>query len=156
MRYWLAFVTLKIPVVGELVLLKELVRFSQTLGSLLSGGVPLEKSLNLVSKCSGSECIAKDIWKFGREVSQGKNLSSVLKKSFLGKSVMVMMVEIGEENGQLDDALIRASRVYESEMTEKVKTLSTILEPILILGVGLAVGFLVFSVMLPIIDIEML
>lgn len=149
-----AFV-LKLPGVGRIILNREIVRFSHTLASLVSGGVPLMRGLWFASRCAGNAAIVEEISAFGQRVGEGASLSQVLSESRLGESVLVMMVQVGEEMGQLAQSLEKACHVYERELREKMKVITTVLEPMLIVILGLVVGFIVFSMMLPIMELDL-
>ena len=104
---------------------------------------------------SQQESAAGNPYKMDGDIGEGASLSAVLAESRIGESVLMMMVQVGEEQGDLAQALSKACRVYERELREKIKVLTTVLEPVLIIGLGLVVGFIVFSMMLPIIEIDL-
>ncbi|MDX2472969.1 MAG: type II secretion system F family protein [Candidatus Krumholzibacteria bacterium] len=150
-----ATAVLKTPVVGRIVLNREIVRFAHTLASLVSGGVPLMRGLWFVSRCSGNAAIVEEISDFGNRVGEGASLSQVISESRLGESVLVMMIQVGEEMGDLAQSLEKACHVYERELRDKMKVITTVLEPMLIVFLGLVVGFIVFSMMLPIMELDL-
>jgi len=150
-----SLVVLKIPVVGQIILNREIVRFAHTLASLVSGGVPLMRGLWFASRCSGNAAIVEELGGFGQRVGEGASLSTVLSESRMGDSVLVMMIQVGEEMGELSQSLEKACRVYERELREKMKVITTVLEPMMIVFLGLVVGFIVFSMMLPIMELDL-
>lgn len=154
-RLLVALAVLKTPFVGRVILNREIVRFAHTLASLVGGGVPLMRGLWFASRCSGNAAVVAELAGFGQRVGEGSSLSAVIGESRLGDSVLVMMVQVGEEMGELAQSLEKACRVYERELREKMKVVTTILEPMLIVFLGLMVGFIVFSMMLPIMELDL-
>ncbi len=154
-RLLVSLAILNIPVVGRIILNREIVRFAHTLASLVGGGVPLMRGLWFASRCSGNAAVEAELAEFGQRVGEGASLSEVINESRLGDSVLVMMIQVGEEMGELADSLEKACRVYERELREKMKVITTVLEPMLIVFLGLVVGFIVFSMMLPIMELDL-
>ena len=146
---------MKLPFVGRIILNREIVRFVYTLASLVGGGVPLMRSLWFASKSSGNAAFAAELEGFGPLVGGGASLSSVIGGSLIGESILVMMVQVGEEQGELAQSLGKAGRVYERELQDRMKVITTVLEPLLIVFLGLVVGFIVFSMMLPIMELNL-
>jgi type II secretory pathway component PulF len=146
---------LRIPFIGRLILNREIVRFAHTLASLVGGGVPLMRGLWFAARSSGNAAIVDELSGFGQRVGEGASLSTVLSESRIGDNVLVMMVQVGEEMGQLPESLRKATRVYERDLREKIKVVTTVLEPMLIVTLGLIVGFIVFSMMLPIMELDL-
>jgi general secretion pathway protein F len=154
-RRVLAQALLRLPLVGRIVLGREVVRFAHTLASLVGGGVPLMRALWFAARSAGNPLIGEELRGFGRRVGEGASLSAVLAASRLGDDALVVMVQVGEEMGRLPDALAKACRVYERELRDRMKVVTTLLEPMLIVAIGLVVGFIVFSMMLPIMELDL-
>ena len=154
-RRLLAAALLRLPVIGRIVLGREIVRFTHTLASLVGGGVPLMRALWFAARGAGNPVIGEEVRGFGRRVGEGASLSGVLERSRLGDDALLVMVQVGEEMGQLPESLTKASRVYERELRDRMKVVTTLLEPLLIVGIGLVVGFIVFSMMLPIMELDL-
>lgn len=152
---WVARTALAVPVVGRTLRHREIVRFAYTLASLVGGGVPLMRALWFSSRSSANPIIAEEIRDLGRAVGEGSSLSAAIAGGRLGDPVLVMMLEVGEQMGRLPDALEKASRVYERELRDTMGTITTLLEPLLIVAIGLIVGFIVFSMMLPIMELDL-
>lgn len=150
-----SLLVLKTPFIGRIILNREIVRFAHTLASLVGGGVPLMRGLWFAAKSSGNAVIVAELEGFGQQVGEGASLSQVIAESRIGDNVLVMMVQVGEEMGQLAESLEKACRVYERELREKMKVITTVLEPLMIVTLGLIVGFIVFSMMLPIMEIDL-
>lgn len=150
-----SLLVLKTPFIGRIILNREIVRFAHTLASLVGGGVPLMRGLWFAAKSSGNSVIVSELEGFGQQVGEGASLSQVISDSRIGDNVLVMMVQVGEEMGQLAESLEKACRVYERDLREKMKVITTVLEPMMIVTLGLIVGFIVFSMMLPIMEIDL-
>ena len=146
---------LRTPVLGQVVRNREIVRFAHTLASLVGGGVPLVRGLWFASRSATNPVVRDELRSFGQRVGEGASLSAALASSRLGDATLVMMVEVGEQMGSLPDALEKACRVYERELRDTMGTITTLLEPLLIVAIGLVVGFIVFSMMLPIMELEL-
>lgn len=146
---------LRLPFLGRISRNREIVRFVHTLASLVNGGVPLMRSLWFTSKSSGNAAFAAQFAEFGTQVGGGARLSSVISESLIADSVLVMLVQVGEEQGELARSLEKAGRIYERELRERMKIVTTVLEPLLIVFLGLVVGFIVFSMMLPIMELNL-
>ena len=155
----LAFDRLKLtlPLVGELVREMSLARFSLTLGSLLSSGVPVLQAMDATRDVSGNSHIALILDDLKKEVKEGKSLSqSLAAYESLFPSLVVGMVGTGEETGNLPEMLNNIGKYFSQEADVKIKTLTTMLEPAIILIMGLMVGFIIISMLLPIFQMTMM
>ena len=141
---------LKLPIFGELVIKIIVARFCSTLGTLLRGGVPLVQALDVVKKASGNMIIAKGIAKAQQSVEMGEGLSRTLEQQGAFPIMVTRMMAVGEATGNLDLMLDKAAEYYEQEVDVTISKLSSILEPLLIVGLGIVIGFIILSVMLPI------
>lgn len=145
---------IKIPLLGNMIVKKEIANFSRTLGSLLHNGVSILPALEIVHDVLGNRVIADEVAKIPQNVTQGEGVAAPLKKSKVFPPVVVNMMAIGEETGRLDDVLMKIARSYDMEVDRAVKTLTSLIEPIIILGMGLVVGFIVIAMLLPIFSID--
>jgi type II secretion system protein F len=145
---------LKIPVVGDMVLKREIANFARTLGALLHNGVSILPALDIVHDVLGNKVVADEVGTIPANVTQGEGVANPLRKSKIFPPVVVNMIAIGEETGRLDDVLLKIARSYEMEVERAVKTLTSLIEPIIILAMGLVVGFIVISMLLPIFSID--
>lgn len=148
-------VRLKIPVFGRLLKDTEFERFTRTLSALLKNSVPMLHALKISIGTISNEAIKADLGNVCNEVSAGSSFAEALRKSQYVAHYMVTMVIIGEEGGILDKTLLRVAQGYESMNDRLVKRLSSLLEPVMILVMGLLVGFIVVSMLLPIFQISM-
>jgi type IV pilus assembly protein PilC len=140
---------LKLPVFGMLIRKVAISRFCRTLGTLLQSGVPIMQALEIVGKASGNEVIAETVNKVRESVREGESIAVPLQLSGLFPPLVTQMVAVGEETGNLDGMLSKISDFYDTEVEYMLASLTSLLEPILILVMGFIVGFIVVSVFLP-------
>ena len=143
-------IKLDIPIIGKLFQYLYITRFAGNLVVLLSGGVSIVQSLVTVSEVVNNDFYKKIILRCAEEVKTGGNISTVLAYSDYVPSIMAKMVAIGEKTGKVTESLESVSSFYEQEMDDMVKNLSVLIEPILIVGLGIGVAILAFSILLPI------
>ncbi len=141
---------LKIPIFGDLFLRVSLARFSRSLATLLQGGVSIIAALDIVGRTTGNKILEEYIKKIRDGVIGGELLGNEMRKYKLFPAMMVRMVTVGEETGRTDDMLERVSKFYRDEVDVTLNILSSILEPILIIGLGIIVGTVVLAIYLPI------
>lgn len=151
-REW-EIIQLEIPVIGQLLQNLYIARFADNLSILLRGGIPLVKSLVIVSNVVGNSVYQAVIFRAADEVKRGGKLSTAFRRDPAIPPVVVQMLEVGEESGQLSEILGSAAHFYKQEADNMAKTLSTLIEPIMIIILGIGVGILVFSVLIPIYSI---
>jgi len=140
---------LNIPVFGLLNKKVAISRFCRTLGTLLSSGVPIMQALEIVGKASGNEIIAMTVGKIRESIREGESIASPLGASGMFPPMVTQMVAVGEETGNLDAMLSKISDFYDTEVEYLLASLTSMLEPIMIVGMGGIVGFIVISVFLP-------
>lgn len=153
-RRFIDNMVIRIPVLGQMILKKEVANFCRTLGSLLHNGVSILPALDIVHGVLGNAVVADEVAKIPQNVTQGEGVAAPLKKSKVFPPVVVNMMAIGEETGRLDQVLIKIARSYDVEVDRATKTLTSLIEPIIILAMGLVVGFIVISMLLPIFMID--
>ncbi len=144
---------LKLPVFGMLIRKVAISRFCRTLGTLLQSGVPIMQALEIVGKASGNEVVAETVIKVRESVREGESIAVPLQLSGLFPPLVTQMVAVGEETGNLDGMLSKISDFYDTEVEYMLASLTSLLEPILILAMGFIVGFIVISVFLPLYQI---
>lgn len=140
---------LNVPVFGLLNKKVAISRFCRTLGTLLSSGVPIMQALEIVGKASGNEVIAGTVNKIRESIREGESIASPLGASGMFPPMVTQMVAVGEETGNLDAMLSKISDFYDTEVEYLLSSLTSMLEPIMIVGMGAVVGFIVISVFLP-------
>jgi type IV pilus assembly protein PilC len=141
---------LKLPLFGKLLGKVAISRVTRTLATLISGGVPMLESLKITSSTAGNVLIEKEILDTRRLVSEGKTLHDSLKEAGKFPLMMIQMVNVGEATGTLDEMLTKLANFYDDEVETSVAALLSIMEPVLLIGVGGLVGSLVIAMYLPI------
>jgi type II secretion system protein F len=145
---------LRIPIVGDVILKREIARFARTLGSLLKNGVSILSSLEITREVMSNNLVQEEILKVSENITQGSGIASPLKGSKIFPPLVVNMVAIGEETGRLHDVLLRIASSYEVQVERSIKTLTSLIEPMIILFMGLVVMFVVVSMLLPIFTLD--
>lgn len=140
----------RIPLFGNLSKLAEIGRFCRTIGTLLSSGVPLMKGLEVVLDTTPSVLLHRAVEDITYNVEQGKNLSLSMEETALFPLTLVKMVQVGEETGKIADLFLDAADDFEEEVSFAISGLLSIMEPLLIIIMGVIVGFIVISLFFPI------
>jgi len=140
---------LRVPIFGPVVRLVAVSRFGRTLATLLNSGVPVLTSLDIVRTIVGNVLLAKAIDDAKVAVREGESLAVPLQRSGLFPPMMTHMIAIGEKTGQLEDMLGNVADAYDAEVDARVSTLTAVLEPVMIVGMGIMVAFLVFAILMP-------
>ncbi|MBF0385636.1 MAG: type II secretion system F family protein [Candidatus Omnitrophica bacterium] len=153
-RVALSRLLLSLPIFGEVLLKVDLARFCRTMVLLLKGGVPLIKAIKTTIPILVNEVIRKDFKQCEEDLTLGGSFGESIKKSSKIPPMMAHLISIGEESGNLNEVLSEIAQTYEQETSEKIKVMTTLLEPVMILLVGLAVGFIVFALLLPIFQLD--
>src|SRR3954471_18506970 len=151
-RVWDSF-ALRMPVLGELVRTINVSRFARTLGTMLHSGVPMLRALETAKQIVGNVLIQQAIDDAKRAVTEGESLAQTLKKSGQFPPTMIHMVAVGEKAGQLEALLARVAETYEPRVNAKLSRLPALLEPLMLVVMGGAVAFIVFSILQPIMDL---
>ena len=141
---------LKLPVVGPLASKTILARFSRIMGSLLKSGIQVVAALTITQEVVGNDVVRQALIHVREAVIGGSNLADPFKMSQVFPATLVQMVAVGERTGTLDEILLHLSDFYDTEVERDLRTLTSTLEPILLLGMGIVVGFIALSVLLPI------
>jgi general secretion pathway protein F len=150
---WHRFV-LKLWVIGPLARTVNVARFSRTLGTMLQSGVPMLRALDAAKMTMGNVILQKTIDDAKKAVTEGESLALSLKRSQQFPPTMVHMVAVGEKAGQLEQMLERISQAYEAEVETKLSRFIGLLEPMMLLGMAIAVAFIVISILQPIMDMS--
>ena len=152
---WHKFV-LGLPVLGQLVRTINVGRFARTLGTMLHAGVPMLRSLDTAKQIMGNVILQRAIDDAKKAVTEGESLAQTLKKSGQFPATMIHMVAVGEKAGQLEQMLERVATTYEAEVDTKLGRFTALLEPMMLVFMGGAVAFIVFSILQPIMDLGQL
>jgi len=146
-------IKLRLPIIGGIFRGLYISRFGENLAVLLEGGIPIVEAIKITSNVIGNYFYHNLLLRAAEEVKNGGDMSVVLRQSDLMPPMVSQMVKIGEDSGQLDSVLKHISKFYEQETDIMTRNLSTLIEPALMIVIGIAVGFLAFAVLMPIYDI---
>jgi len=141
---------LRIPIFGDLSLKMSIARFARTFGTLIASGVPMMRSLEIIGETSGNAVLAESIANARTSIREGAKISQPLAASGLFPSMVTHMVDVGEETGRLSEMLCKVADFYDDEVDAMVKGMTSLIEPMLIVFMGVLVGFIAISVMSPI------
>ena len=147
-------IKLSAPVMGSINIKITMERFARTLGSLLQSGVPLISSLQIVRNIVNNNQVAHVIDRAMDEIQEGKSLAAPLSKSKWFPPVVIQMITVGEHSGELERMLNKVADIYEQEVESQMTALTSMLEPVMILLMAVIVGFIAFSIMLPILEMS--
>jgi type IV pilus assembly protein PilC len=141
------------PVFGTLISKNSISRFTRTLGTLMSAGVPVLQALNIVKETVGNEVIAKAVTTIHDAVKEGENMAPPIASSKVFPPMVVSMVEVGEETGALPDMLMKIADSYDDDVDNAVAAMTSIIEPLLIIFLALVVGTIVIALFMPLVSI---
>jgi len=152
-KFALDSMILKMPVLGILMRKIAVARFTRTLGTLISSGVPILEGLDITAKTAGNAVVERALVKVRKSLEEGKSLTEPLKESEVFPGMVTQMIGVGEQTGAMDAMLQKIADFYEEEVDAAVKDLLTALEPIMIVFLGVVVGGVVISMYLPLFTI---
>jgi len=144
------YAVLKIWMIGGLVTKIAVARFARTLGTLIRSGVPILESLRITKETIGNAAIENAVQKVHDSIKEGDTIARPLDEAKVFPAMVVNMIDVGEETGSLDQMLMKVADIYDAEVEEAVDAMLQLLEPILIIGLGIIIGFIVISLYLPI------
>ena len=162
LRVWLASAAgrlqaddlmLKLPVIGGVIVQTEVARFARITGTLLRSGVPLLAALDVVKEMMSNQILARAIERLSEGVRRGAGLSKPMEETGVLPPLAIHMVRVGEETGRLDEMLLKVGATFESDTRKVLKRLIALVEPCIILGMGLVVGFIVVAMLMAILSI---
>jgi type IV pilus assembly protein PilC len=148
-RFVLDTIILKLPVLGVLMRKIAVARFTRTLGTLISSGVPILEGLDITAKTAGNAVVERALQQVRKSLEEGKSLTEPLRESQVFPGMVTQMIAVGEQTGAMDAMLQKIADFYEEEVDAAVKDLLTALEPIMIVFLGVVVGGVVISMYLP-------
>ncbi|MFZ4765184.1 MAG: type II secretion system F family protein, partial [Roseimicrobium sp.] len=152
-RAMLDSVKLKLPLFGDVQRKSAIARFTRTLGTLVTSGVPILQALNITRDTAGNIVVSDAISKVHDAVKEGESMVAPLEGSKVFPPMVISMVDVGEETGQLPEMLLKVADVYEDEVDNSVSALTSMLEPLMIVLLALVVGVIVLALFLPLIQI---
>ena len=144
---------LSAPLIGPIIKKSVISRFCRTLGTLLQSGVPILEALAIVKNATGNEVVSIAIGTVHDSIREGENIAEPLAACGVFDDIVINMIDVGEETGELDKMLLKIADNYDAEVDAAVSALMSILEPLLIVGLGFTVGFIVVSLFLPLISL---
>lgn len=151
-RKWDA-ISLKLPLFGDLNRMVAVARFTRTLATLLTGGVPMLHAMQIVRNVVDNEPIARAIDEARSNISEGESISGPLKKSGQFPPIVIHMVNIGEKTGELENMLVQVSDAYDFQVNNKIETMTGLMGPVVLVLMGGVIGVIVFSVMVPMFEL---
>jgi pilin biogenesis protein len=150
---WSAMIKLNVPIFKTMFWRLYNARFARTASNLMSAGVSIQDTLQISAEAMNNVVLEKEIKEVSEKVKQGKTLSSSLKNLSYILPLVPQMASIGEESGKIDEMLAKAAQVYEDELEEQIRTISTMIEPVLMVVMAIMVGFIIVAVLFPIYSI---
>ncbi len=147
---------LKLPLAGAIIIRVEVARFARTLGTLLHNGVPLLKALTIVKDSVGNQVIADGIEQVAGSLKEGQSLATPLAEAARFPPFAVHMIRVGEESGRLEEMLLQVATIYDREIQTSIKRTLTLLEPVLILVLGVIIAAVIISILMAILGINQL
>jgi type IV pilus assembly protein PilC len=152
-RYALDVVKLKIPILGGILGKTAIARFTRTLGTLISAGVPILDALNITRETCGNEVYSRALAKVHDAIREGESMADPLRATKVCDAIVVNMVDVGEETGDLDKMLMKIADNYDEEVDVLVGSLVSLLEPIMVVTLGGIVGLIVVALFLPLVKL---
>ena len=150
-RLFVDRIKLHLPVFGVIISKSSISRFCRTLGTLLQSGVPILEALSIIRDATGNQVVANAIGTVRDSIKQGDTIAEPLSRSGVFDDLVVNLVQVGEETGELDKMLIKVADTYDNQVDVRVGAMMSLLEPFLIIGMGFIVGFIVISLFMPIV-----
>lgn len=147
-------VSLKLPLIGRVVKMIAISRFTKTLATLLASGVQLLKALEIVQEVVGNKVLEETIQEARGNIREGEAIADPLKRSGLFPPLVTHMISIGEKSGELENMLQKVSEAYDNEVENVVTGMTSLLGPLMILGMGFAILFIVLAILLPIFEVS--
>ncbi|NIM04140.1 MAG: type II secretion system F family protein [Armatimonadetes bacterium] len=144
---------LRMPVFGDLVMKSSVSRFARTFGTLITSGVPVLRALDIVADTSGNRVLSDTIGRARASIKEGEKISAPLFSSRVFPVMVTQMIAVGEETGRLDQMLLKVSDFYDKEVDATLKSLTSLIEPVMIVGLGCIVALIAISVISPIYEL---
>ncbi|MDX9702112.1 MAG: type II secretion system inner membrane protein GspF [Candidatus Auribacterota bacterium] len=152
-KYLIDKLLLNFPLIGMLIRKVAIARFTRTLGTLITSGVPILQSLMIVKDTSGNEVVSRAVEKVHDSIREGESIVEPLKSSTVFPPMVISMIEVGEETGALAEMLIKIADNYDEDVDAAVEGLTSLLEPFLIVFLAVVVGFIVIAMFMPLISL---
>ncbi|WP_394821119.1 type II secretion system F family protein [Pendulispora albinea] len=153
-RVWKDSFILKLPIFGPLFRMLAVARFSRTLATLLQSGVPLLKAMGIVRNVLGNARLEKVVEEATGSIREGESIAAPLRRSREFPPIVTHMIAVGEKSGQLEQMLENVARAYDTQVETRVQAMTSLLEPLIIVFMGGGVGFIAFSILMPLIQMN--
>lgn len=152
-RYIIDKIKLKIPVFGSIISKSVIARFTRTLGTLVASGVPILEALNITKETAGNMVVSRALGHVHDSIREGESIAEPLSQSKICDDMVVNMIDVGEETGDLDKMLLKIADQYDDDVDTAVAGMTSLIEPIMIIFLGGAVGFIVIALFMPLISL---
>ena len=152
-RYAIDWIMMKTPIVGSIVNRQSIAKFARTLGTLIAAGVPILEALNITRETVGNAVVGRALSQVHDSIREGESIAGPLRQSGVVDPIVVNMVDVGEETGELDKMLIKVADTYDEEVDHLVGSLVSALEPVMVIFLGGSIGFIVISLFLPLVKL---
>ena len=152
-RYVTDWMKFRIPIFGTISQKTAIARFTRTFGTLLTSGVPILEALNITRDTVGNSVLSSALSKVHDSIREGEPIAAPLEETNVCEDMVVNMIDVGEETGNLDSMLEKVADNYDDQVDTMVDSLTSLLEPVMIIGLGLIIGFIVMSLFLPLISL---
>lgn len=143
----------KIPIFGKMAKMVAISRFTRTLGTLIGSGIPLLEALEIGEAVVGNSVYVETLRNVRENVREGTSLATPLRESGVFPPLLTRMIAVGEQTGEMEEMLVKIADIYDLQVETYVSTLTSLLEPVMILIMGVIIGFIVFAILLPIFDL---
>lgn len=153
LRFYIDWIKYNLPLIGPIISKSAISKFSRTLGTLMGSGVPILNALNIVKETSGNEVVARALVKVYEAVKEGEGVADPLQTTKIFPEMVISMIEVGEETGKLPEMLDKIANTYDEEVDNAVTALTSMIEPIMMVGLAVVIGGIVISMFLPMIKI---
>ncbi len=152
-KYYSDVALINVPILGSIISKSAIARFTRTLGTLISAGVPILDAINITKETSGNEVYARALAKVHDAIREGESMADPLRATKVCDAIVVNMIDVGEETGDLDKMLIKIADNYDSDVDVLVGSLISILEPVMVVVLGVIVGFIVVALFMPMVSL---
>jgi len=144
---------MKVPIFGRIINKSVVSRFARTLGTLIASGVPILEALNIVRETAGNEVLSRAIARIHDSIREGESIAEPLRQSRVTDEMVVNMVDVGEETGDLDKMLMKVADAYDEEVDVAVASMVSLLEPLMVITLGIIVGTIVIALFMPLVKL---
>lgn len=148
-NYYLDYISLKIPIIGNFIQKAVLARMTQTLSSLLNSSVPILQAIDVTGDVVGNQVVKNVLEEARQSVEKGESLAKPMEKSWVFPPLIIQMIRVGEESGALDEMLMKVAQIYDQDVNEASDKLQSLIEPVLIVFLAIVVGLIVLSIVIP-------